>query len=190
MFINISIIHSDNLKITVQVPCIWTRLSEARSRHPTSCQWWNLSDPPESHIASPHKLYFKDRASVPLQSLATILYYARSSYILLYFEAGFYVKSGLITSYNQQIHGHSLLKPTRQDNRPFGQIRRRKVEEDSSLRSTQQRKSYDIYWDKQTRPDIRQEWGWHGQTTRKTNLPHFLEGSTCIIITIISHHVI
>jgi hypothetical protein len=51
----------------------------------------------------------------------------------------------------------------------------------------QQQKSYDIYRDKPTRRDVRQEWGWHGQATRKTNLSHFLQGSTCIIITIISY---
>jgi hypothetical protein len=61
--------------------------------------------------------------------METILYYARSLYFLFYVEAGFYVKSDLITSYNlQQIHGHFPLKPTRQDNRPFAQIRRTRRE--------------------------------------------------------------
>jgi hypothetical protein len=51
------------------------------------------------------------------------------------------------------------------------------------LRSMQQQKSYSIYRDKQTRLDMRQEWGWHGQAARKTNLSRYLEGSTCIIQT-------
>jgi hypothetical protein len=71
------------------------------------------------------KLHFKDTAYY----METILCYAKRLYFLFYVEAGFYVKSDLITSCNlQQIHGHSLLKPTRQDNRPFEQIRRTRRE--------------------------------------------------------------
>jgi hypothetical protein len=71
------------------------------------------------------KLLFKDTACY----METILGYARRLYFLFYVEAGFYVKSDLITSCSlQQIHGRSLLKPTRQDNRPFEQIRRTRRE--------------------------------------------------------------
>jgi hypothetical protein len=91
--------------------------------------------------------------------METILYYATSLHFLFYFEAGFYVKSDLIASYNlQQIHGHSLLQPTRQD-KTIGRLNRLDGGgvERFQLRSMQQQKSYDIYRDKPTRRDVRQE---------------------------------
>jgi hypothetical protein len=80
--------------------------------------------------------------------MVTILYYATSLHFLFYFEAGFYVKSDLIASYNlQQIHGHSLLQPTRHD-KTIGRLNR--LDEGGGggrfqLRPTQQKKSYDMY---------------------------------------------
>lgn len=71
------------------------------------------------------KLHFKDRAPVTFLSyIETNLYYSTSLYFLFHFEAGFYVKRDLIASYNlQQIHGHSLLQPTRHD-KTIGRLNR------------------------------------------------------------------
>jgi hypothetical protein len=104
-------------KIRVQLSCIWTRLSGARKRHAASWHWWNSSDRPDAHIALRHEVTLQGQSTGYCPELYGNHSLLRHEFtFLVLFWSLFYVKSGLIASYNlQQIHGHSLLQPTRHD---------------------------------------------------------------------------